>query len=760
MNDIVQPYLRKASLLAGIAILFGLILSVVVFISSNQVKLNAVDLVDQRIPVLISIKELMADLVEQERVIYEYYSDQNDEAFLAKTAQVKAAFAMHLGAIKESDAFSKQLTIINSKQEKIISLFTQFYQLMLIQDDNWDEMRAVLSEISTTRRSLLPTLMEIEKVTQEQVSQGHKSTLSQVNITHWLVGVFAVILLFVAAIVSWYIRQYILTQAKSMRLAMFTHANPNPILSINMAGEIVFSNPACEQLLQSVGMDVSNIDSLLPENFLELRQKMTASHSESLIIEQSFANKILEVNIYWHQSLKAYDIHIRDVTERKMAEQKVHKLAFTNQDTGIANQYQFRSDIEQLVADEEPFSLGIVEIRHFSDKLGSLGVDSALAIVSSMAQLITKCLPENVSIYHINQQQFAIVLLEKIGCLTLQKLTKEITDAGKKPLITPFGEFFVDLDFGYSCYPLHGETRSEIVKNAHTALAISTMFEHENFTLFDYSQAQALDKKHQLIGKLRNAIALDELFLVFQPQLNIKTGQVIGVETLVRWRHQDKIISPVDFIPLAEQSGLIVEIGQWILNQACLFAKRLVDLGYVDIVVAVNVSPRQFSHPQFCYNVNQALSASGLPPRNLELEITEGVFMHNEEHTIALLHELKSIGLSLSIDDFGTGYSSLSYLKQFPVDKLKIDQSFIRDSHTNDEDKAIVNTIVSLGKNLGLILIAEGVEEQIHVEFLTEIECDEIQGYWFSRPLETAPLIDFMSRHHGSSGSAESVTSA
>jgi EAL domain-containing protein (putative c-di-GMP-specific phosphodiesterase class I) len=247
-----------------------------------------------------------------------------------------------------------------------------------------------------------------------------------------------------------------------------------------------------------------------------------------------------------------------------------------------------------------------------------------------------------------------------------------------------------------------------------------------------------------LIDKLRQVIENQELFLVYQPQLHLITKKITGIETLVRWKHEGKIISPVDFIPLAEQSGLIVPIGEWILNQACIFAKQLVDSGHNDIVVAVNVSPRQFSHPSFSTTVYKALDRSGLLAKNLELEITEGVFMHNEAATLEVLHELKSSGISLSIDDFGTGYSSLSYLKRLPIDKLKIDQSFIRDCHNNEEDRVIVKTIIELGKSLGLSLIAEGVEEEVHVDFLKLLQCDEIQGYWYSRPLQAPQLLEFI----------------
>ncbi|MCI2284406.1 EAL domain-containing protein [Colwellia sp. MSW7] len=180
------------------------------------------------------------------------------------------------------------------------------------------------------------------------------------------------------------------------------------------------------------------------------------------------------------------------------------------------------------------------------------------------------------------------------------------------------------------------------------------------------------------------------------------------------------------------------------LEQACLFTKTLISLGHEDIVVAVNVSPRQFSHPDFLQTVQQTLENTELDAKNLELEITEGVFMHNEEMTLCVLNQLKKNGIQLSIDDFGTGYSSLSYLKRFPIDKLKIDQSFVKDCHENNEDKAIISTIVALGKNLNLSLIAEGVEELAHVDFLKSIHCDEIQGYWYSRPLEKDKLISFM----------------
>jgi EAL domain-containing protein (putative c-di-GMP-specific phosphodiesterase class I) len=364
--------------------------------------------------------------------------------------------------------------------------------------------------------------------------------------------------------------------------------------------------------------------------------------------------------------------------------------------------------------------------------------------VQVLTNNINKVLPENVGFYQTGDSHFGVLCRHSNNSLGLQKLTKVINSVAEQVLITKFGEFFIDLDFGYACFPTHGKNSNILIKSAHSALAVAGDNEHDNFCLYQATFSEVRQKNSKLLRMLRHAVERKELFLVFQPQLDIAKNKITGIETLVRWRQNGDIISPVDFIPLAEQSGLIIPIGQWILEQACLFAKKLVNLGYDDIVVAVNVSPRQFTHPQFCHMVHEVLKSVQLPPQNLELEITEGVFMHNEENTLAVLQQLKSTGLQLSIDDFGTGYSSLSYLKRFPIDKLKIDQSFIRDCHHNDEDKALIATIVSLGKSLNLSLIAEGVEEQSHVDYLHTLGCDEIQGYWFSRPILGDDLITLL----------------
>ena len=749
MTVLNKTYLVRASLLAGIAIFMGVALSVVVYQSTASVKSNAIDLVSHRIPILISINELIADLSEQERVIYEYYRSQNSTVFIKSSKEIKAIFNMHLASISSQVRFKEETQIIVKGQGEIQKLFTLFYQNMQVDEDNWDELREILAQVSTIRRQLLPTLKSIEQQTQQTVEEGHIATLAQMETSHKLVIIYGIAIVLIAGVVSWYIRQYLLTQSKNTRLALFSHRNPNPIISVNNVGEILFYNPACETLLLSVGYQVNDVDALLPSNFMSLREQLSKQKEFTLLVEQALKNRILQVRVYWHQEVDAYDIHIIDVTERKLAEDKVNHLAFFNQETNLPNQYKFHTDIDAAIDISQPFSIGVFSIRDFTEKVSTLGVEATESLVKAVAEKISTSLPASVILYQTEGSQFGLLCSNSHNEPDLHGLTLAITIVAEQSLVTHCGEFFVELDFGYACYPTHGSERNALIRNAHSALAIASANDHDNYCLYNDIFSDNRQKNSELVNKLRYAIGKKEFFLVFQPQLDIQSNRVTGIETLVRWQSDDKIISPVDFIPLAEQSGLIIPIGQWILEQACKFAKRLVNLGYIDIVVAVNVSPRQFTHPKFIQMVQGVIDKIELPPANLELEITEGVFMHNESHTLSVLSQLKASGIHLSIDDFGTGYSSLSYLKRFPIDKLKIDQSFIRDCHNNDEDKAIIETIISLGRSLNLSLIAEGVEEESHVEFLRGLGCDEIQGYWFSRPILPEQLITLLEEKGG-----------
>jgi EAL domain-containing protein (putative c-di-GMP-specific phosphodiesterase class I) len=251
----------------------------------------------------------------------------------------------------------------------------------------------------------------------------------------------------------------------------------------------------------------------------------------------------------------------------------------------------------------------------------------------------------------------------------------------------------------------------------------------------------------QLVNALRHALELDQLRLHFQPQIQARTGNVIGAEVLLRWHHSELgHVSPAEFIPVAEDSGLILPIGEWVLRQTALQARAWMDQGFPPLIMAVNLSAVQFRYQHLPQLISQILEEVGLPPEYLELELTEGVAMHNPQDGIAMMNALHERGVRMSIDDFGTGYSSLSYLKKFKVYKLKIDQSFVRDISVDVEDKAIVGAVIQMARSLGLQTIAEGVETANQLAFLSEQGCDEVQGYYFSKPLPAEQFEAFINQ--------------
>jgi len=294
----------------------------------------------------------------------------------------------------------------------------------------------------------------------------------------------------------------------------------------------------------------------------------------------------------------------------------------------------------------------------------------------------------------------------------------------------------VSCSIGVSIFPEHGADGETLIKNSDAAMYSAKDNGRNNFKFFTAEMNAQVVERLTLESSLRRALEKEELFLVYQPQMDIATGRITGVEALLRWQHPDLGLVPPDkFIRIAENSGLIVPIGEWVLRTACSQARRWQDEGLPAVTIAINVSAIQFRQDGFCELIRRVLHETGLAPQYLELELTESLLLSNADVVSSVVQELKAMGLTLAIDDFGTGYSSFSYLRQFRVSKLKIDRSFIRDVAANPNDAAITTAIISMAKSLNLKVIAEGVEDEAQMSFLRTHQCDEIQGYYFSKPV-------------------------
>jgi EAL domain-containing protein (putative c-di-GMP-specific phosphodiesterase class I) len=321
--------------------------------------------------------------------------------------------------------------------------------------------------------------------------------------------------------------------------------------------------------------------------------------------------------------------------------------------------------------------------------------------------------------------------------------TERLRDAMTAEFVIEGHHLNVSCSVGISIFPEHGADAETLIKNADAAMYGAKENGRKNFRFFtDDMNAQVVERL-TLESSLRRALPEKELFLMYQPQMNIATGRITGLEALLRWQHPDLGLVPPDkFIRIAENSGLIVPIGEWVLRTACSQARKWQDEGLPAVSVAVNVSAVQFRQENFCELVRQVLRETGLAPQYLELELTESLLLANADVTLSVIQELKAMGLTLAIDDFGTGYSSFSYLRQFQVSKLKIDRSFVRDVAVNPDDAAITTAIISMAKSLNLKVIAEGVEDEAQMSFLRAHQCDEIQGYYFSKPLVVDKVAD------------------
>ncbi|PKM44670.1 MAG: hypothetical protein CVV05_08920 [Gammaproteobacteria bacterium HGW-Gammaproteobacteria-1] len=439
-----------------------------------------------------------------------------------------------------------------------------------------------------------------------------------------------------------------------------------------------------------------------------------------------------------------------DITEYKQAEDRIRYLAYYDPLTELPNRTLLRDRAEQALNQAEraraEAALLFLDLDHFKTINDSLGHLSGDALLQEVTQRIHAALRHTDTVGRLGGDEFLIVLSGSnaaSAALVAHNLISRIS----QPIVTGGHTLTVTASIGIALYPTDGRDFDELHKNADIAMYKAKELGRNRYHFFTPELNNAAMERLTLENALRRALDNDQFTLHYQPQIDLASGQVIGVEALLRWTHpQLGAVSPARFIPVAEESGLIGRIGDWVLHEACRQNKAWQDEGLPPMVVAVNVSARQFSLGDIRTLVQQALDGSGLEAGYLEVEITESLLAQDMENTLAVLNHIRTLGVQIAVDDFGTGYSSLAYLKRFPLHKLKLDQSFVRDLVQDADDRAIASGVVNLGHSLGLVVIAEGVESEAQFDILRRLGCDEVQGYLFSRPLPAADLAAWLRR--------------
>lgn len=436
---------------------------------------------------------------------------------------------------------------------------------------------------------------------------------------------------------------------------------------------------------------------------------------------------------------------------QKQAENHIYRLAYHDELTGLPKRNLFCEKVGEVLSERSDSgaaaALYFIDLDRLMRINNTYGYAMGDALIRQVAHRLQDCVGETGILARIGGDKFAVFKGSIADSQEMQTFADHVMASFTVPFAIDNLEFDVTLSMGICVYPDDGEDVSTLLVNAESAMALAKKLWRNNYKYYVREMGEASSRRLALETSLRRAVERGELLVQYQPIVDLQTGNFTGAEALVRWNHpQFGLLAPDKFIPLADETGLIIEIGEWVLHQACMQTKSWHDGGFYPLSISVNVSAVQLGQPQLLNQVADVLSKTGLDPACLELEITESVLMQDAEATINMLRALKEMRIKISVDDFGTGFSSLSYLKRFPIDILKIDKSFTRDIDMDPDNSAIVTAIAALARSLNLSVLAEGVESKQQLDFLREEKCDRVQGYFFSRPLNPEVLLPLMAQ--------------
>jgi len=700
-------------------------------------------LTEQQLPLFNNISELKHWLNERERILYEYYATENKQRNVPKLVLSQHKVERYLSLLTDSFPQNQSVvellllnTKINASADEIIQVLEQDTQ------SKWDRARLLLARVTSLGLKAQPLINEIKRIIQQEIAASNSHSNRKLATMSYLVLAFSLVVLFIAVLVGYYVVKMIRANYEKRRMSLFIEKSPIAIASIGWQGELEFVNIAWRKEYPKV--KTSDFYQTIIQRLTEFRS------SENNFCQWHLSDSGNDLEIAFHKvtNLDQVMVYIENVSERVQAQRELEFIAYNDPLTGLGNVKKLEIDIDEQLSkgNENPFYLLTIGMKRLKLVSTTHGFSVSDALIKALVLRLQKVMSpvhgrfKICRLYRFTGAKFCILLAEANEPTLHEDLLVQINDyllgAMKSPLQTLFGNFFLDFQTGCVFHPDHGSSAILLIKNANAALAEAQKVNHNDLVVFDKAISDNEQKWYRLEIDLRSANFDQEFFVVYQSKIGLQSETMSSMEALVRWNHPSQgLISPIDFISIAEESGIILSLGKWVMRKAIEQTKRWHQQGLDDLQVAVNVSPSQLLSADFIQDVKIALSDFKLDAKFLEIEITEEVLVRDQNSCVDVLNQVRALGISVAVDDFGTGYSSLGYLNKFPLSKLKIDRSFVTDIDTDKNNYAIVEAIIALSQSLGIKVIAEGIETHQELQVLKQLECDVGQGYLFSKPL-------------------------
>ena len=746
----IKPQTR-IFIIVGAVLFLGIALSTHVYRNGQSVLEVSKPLLRQQLPALQLISNLQLEVAAQEPILYEYYATIDRETFRRRFDGNEAGIARDIAILSGGLVPENDLRPVRQYLVHIDKLAMDLDTTLRVYGESpvdWDHARDVLIDVSAAGRQVNQELDALAASIRETVSIGGRYTRQRVERVITAVFAFSLLLAAIAVFVGYLVSAYLREANERHKLAMFVEKNPNPVLRLTPSGEIVYANPGALELVSYLQLGDAGIEQVLPDDMTERLQDILLSDQVADRFEYARHGLNIDCTVRYLPEHGIFHCYLADVTERKKAEAGLRQQAFHDSLTGLPNRRYLREVISEL-DDAQPVALVLLNFDRFHRLLSNVGPETVDRLLREVAGRLAGIFPASGThphLFRFEGDTFVMIAPTEGHDEMAGKAAQRVLEALWPPFYVDGREVFLSASIGVSMFPRDGRQAPELVHNAGMALHAVKQTGGGAYQIYNADMSAYATARMAMESDLRDALKNDEFFLHFQPQLDLGSANVVAAEALLRWnRAGHGLVSPGQFIPVAEEAGLITAMGDWVLEQSCRCAVAWQKQNFPPVRVAVNISARQFQSPELVGRVREILVQTGLRPDLLELEITESSTMEDVERTVRILEQLKGLGVTLAIDDFGTGFSSMSYLSRFPVDRLKIDQSFVQGLLKHDDRAtAIVSAVITLGHTLNLKVIGEGVETEAQLLKLRQLGCNEIQGFLFSRPVPDQEFVGFV----------------